>query len=198
MQITRNYWIMIGFAVAVVFVSAGIILTRQARASDSIELANSKTVYLGQDADDLEKQFGVEIVERDDMPGVYRYPSDYGRPAQANVYTEGGKVVAVIVGRETGHQYLDGKIRVGSSTNELRQVFGKQLTVIDKANGPIKQSGYQVEGRTSVKLFVTETCLKKNREQVVIMALAKKDSVSKLTYISRPLNCSTAQSQQSN
>jgi hypothetical protein len=197
MRAAKNHWLVFGVVVVAVLLAGGTVLIRQAHVSEAIELANGKMVYLGQTADNLTEQFGDEIAERADMPGVFRYPSDYGRPAQANVYMESGKVVGVIVGRETGHQYWNGKIRVGSNVDELRNVFGSRLTEIDTANGPVRQSGYQVDGNRSVKLFITETCLKKSNEQVVVMALTRKNAVNRLTYINRPLDCSKASAQQS-
>jgi hypothetical protein len=182
----------LGLGGLIVALVAGLLIFRQVKAADSIELPNGKAVRVGQSSKALLSDMGSDLSGNASNQGVLRYPASDIR-SDANIFVVDGKVVAVMVARSEKSMQLGTGITVGTSTQELTSKLGKSLQRINLQTDVVKHRGYKVVGSRTVTYYVTSTCRQNNvDEKVSLIAVAKKESVSRMTYLTRPLQCGSS------
>lgn len=176
----------------VVFASIGV-ANSQAKAAQTLRLANGKSISLGQTMVSVKESLKNNISEV--RPGIYRYPADKKYPAQVNIYTDKGNVAAMLVGRNKKHFQVQNKLHLGVTGTKLSRVFGGRLQTINTKIDIIKHRGYRVGGLGVVTYYLTQTCAPglgdniRNGDNVIYLAMVKPGAEKIVRFLHQPLKC---------
>lgn len=170
----------------VALVVAAVIMA-QAKKSQTITLANGKSVNLDESVATLKSSFATDINEV--APGVFRYPADTKLPAEVDIYTDKNRVAAILLGRNSNHFQVSNKLHLGMTGATLSALFGGNLQAINTQTDFVKLRGYRVSSIGAVSYYMTQTCTHLNGDNVEYLAVVKPGSEKVVNFLNHPLTC---------